>query len=171
MGWYRPPTFNPKAGSLSCAGTIFSILTNALCGHSGEFGIASTGTSSTRPPNWIVLLHRNCTSRMFSHTSTSDLHNCLLPSNGLEPVTTRFDFLEREKKAINKRAHSTASTCLLRSNNPCILVDSCGDKGAACLTRCGFILLSPFNVSLRSMLPAAANGSSNKACSVRIPLM
>ena len=146
------------------------MLVQAARGHNGEFGMLKTGISNTLPPYWIILLHRNCTNNPFSHTSTSDLQSCLLLSNFLFPVTTKFDLHDRVKKASSTSAHNTASTGLLRSSMSWTLLTRCGDRGAACLTMCCFALFRPFRVNFSSMLPAAANGRSTSACSVRIPL-
>ena len=133
-----------------------------------EFGIASTGTHNTRPPNCMVLLQRNCTRGPLSHTSTYALQNCLLPLKGFELATTRFDFLEKVKKASNNRVHKTPSAGLSRSNKSYILFSSCGENGTACVTMC----CSHFQVlQYELMLPVAANGSSEKACRLHRPLI
>ena len=152
-------------------GVTCSMLVYASNGHRTEPGIARTGTSNTLLPNWFVLLYLNCTSSPFSPINTSERHNWRLLSKAFLPVTTRFDFLESVKKATSNKAHKVASKGVVRSSRLCTLQRICGDSGAACRTACGFDRLRPLRVNFSSMLSVLWNGASNRACSVRTPLI
>ena len=73
-------------------------------------------------------------------------------------------FSWKMKKAGNTRTHNIDWS--IEVQQIMYLVLWLWGNGAACLTMCGFPFLSPFNRILCSMLSAAENGSSNKACRV-----